>query len=112
MATPMGLEPTVTGETVQRISRYATEPYKAFYTLEKAVVSWVSLLSHITTKRTSTFLIPWRIDRESNSDWTCIQEGLAILWDTITPPIHMAAVVGFEPTRAFTLTDDFKSTPL
>ena len=60
MATPMGLEPTVTGETVQCISHYATEPYKAFYTLEKATVSWVSLLSYITEKKSSTFLIPWR----------------------------------------------------
>ena len=28
MAMPMGLEPTITGETVRRISHYATAPYK------------------------------------------------------------------------------------
>lgn len=41
----------------------------AFYTLEKAVVSRVSLLNHITTKRTSTFLIPWRHNCDSNADY-------------------------------------------
>ena len=41
----------------------------AFYTLEKAAVSRVSLLSHITTKRTSTFLIPWRHNCDSNADY-------------------------------------------
>ncbi len=31
----------------------------------------------------------WRRDRESNSDQTFAQEGLAIPWDTITPPRHI-----------------------
>lgn len=30
MAMPMGLEPTITGETVRRISHYATAPYKIY----------------------------------------------------------------------------------
>ena len=44
----------------------------ALSTLERTVVSRVSLLSYITTKRTSTFLTPWRHNCDSNADYLSV----------------------------------------
>ena len=61
----------------------------AFYALEKAAVSRVSLLSHITAKRTSTFLVPNYFDGTKPS-YSFVKG-------------DMAEMVGFEPTKLITV---------
>ena len=89
LATSRGLEPPTSSVTGWHSTLLN---YEAIYKIDFSLNLYVYIIPKISTKIKlfSKKFFKWRRDRESNSDQTFAQEGLAIPWDTITPPRHMA----------------------